>query len=62
VVTSTRDARIEIRLKPRENRAWRAAAKKSDMTLSEWIRHMCNVGVIPSLDAVLPALPTGQDK
>jgi hypothetical protein len=41
LVPSTRDVRIEIRLKPRENRAWRAAAKRADMTLSEWIRHMC---------------------
>jgi hypothetical protein len=53
-VASTRDVRIEIRLKARENRAWRTAAKRSDLTLSEWIRYMCNVG---STSAPVPVPP-----
>lgn len=45
-VASTRDVRIEIRLKARENRAWRASARRLDLTLSEWIRSMCNMGAV----------------
>jgi len=59
-VASTRDVRIEIRLKMRENRAWRAAAKRSDLTLSEWIRHMCNTGAPPPPSPVPPVVQGDQ--
>lgn len=57
-MASTRDVRFEIRLKPRESRAWKTAAKRSDMTLSEWIRYMCNVGASPT-PAPVPPTVTG---
>jgi hypothetical protein len=59
-VASTRDVRIEIRLKSRENRAWRSAARRSDLTLSEWIRYMCNVGAISAPTPVPPTITGDQ--
>lgn len=53
---STRDVRIEVRLKARESRAWKAAARQSDLSLSEWIRHKCNGGTLPGLVPVAPVL------
>jgi len=44
-VASTRTDRIEIRLKRRESRAWRSAAEKSKLTLSDWVRGTCNLHV-----------------
>ena len=59
-VASTRDVRFEIRLKPRESRSWKAAAKRSDMTLSEWIRYMCNIGSTPAPPPVAPVVTGDQ--
>lgn len=51
---SSRSDDIHIRVKKPEGQAWRVAAKQSDMTLSEWIRAMCNTGAVP---APLPVPP-----
>lgn len=59
-VASTRDVRIEIRLKARENRAWRASAKRLDLTLSEWIRGMCNAGAVPVPGPISPVVTGDQ--
>ena len=59
-VPSTRDVRIEIRLKPRENRAWRAAARRSDLTLSEWLRQLGNAASTPPPPVVPPTISGDQ--
>jgi hypothetical protein len=59
-VASTRDARIEIRLTAREDRAWRTSAKSLDLNLSEWIRRMCNTGAAPGPEAVSPVISGDQ--
>lgn len=41
-VPTRRSTDLHIRLKPVESRAWRAAAKRVDMTLSEWVRQLGN--------------------
>lgn len=41
-MASVRSVNVNIRARDREARAWRAAAKRSDETLSEWIRKLCN--------------------
>jgi len=51
-VASIREDRIEIRAKRRESRSWRAAAKRADVTLSEWIRETLNQRAVPPLPAV----------
>lgn len=36
-----KDARIELRVSKKQLREWRAEAKRSEMTLSDWIRERC---------------------
>jgi len=45
---SLREARIEIRAKLREAKAWRDAAKRADETLSEWARARLNLAASPT--------------
>lgn len=45
-MATARSINVHLRLKPREVKAWRAEAKRLDMTLSEWIRHRCDVSPI----------------
>ena len=47
-MASARSINVHLRLKPREVKMWRAAAKHADETLSEWIRNLCNVAAVPS--------------
>jgi hypothetical protein len=42
VVASKRLQVVQLRVRARERIAWRAAAKRADETLSEWIRSRCN--------------------
>ena len=47
-MTTRRSTDLHIRLKPAESRAWQAAAKRADMTLSEWVRQLGNAAAAPS--------------
>ncbi len=47
-MASARSINVHLRLKPREVKAWRGAAKRADVTLSEWIRSRCSVDQPPS--------------
>lgn len=38
---------VQIRARPREAKLWRAAAKRADETLSEWIRMHLNLLATP---------------
>ncbi len=53
-MATARSINVHLRLKPREVKMWRAAAKRADETLSEWIRTMCNTGAVP----VAPVIPS----
>jgi hypothetical protein len=59
-VASARSINVHLRLKPREVKMWRAAAKRSDETLSEWIRNLCNAGATPPLPSVPPTVSGDQ--
>lgn len=56
-MTSSRSINVHLRLKPREVRMWRAFAKRSDESLSEWIRNRCKVPSASDTEAL--ALRTG---
>lgn len=49
-VASHRSVLVNVRLKPREIRAWRSAAVRSDVTLAEWIRRACEKQLNASAD------------
>lgn len=57
-MASTRDVRIEIRLKAPESQAWRASARRLGLTLSEWIRSLCNTAAAQA-PAPVPPVVTG---
>ncbi len=59
-MASARSINVHLRLKPREVKMWRAAAKRSDETLSEWIRNRCNVAAVPLPPPVPPVVSGDQ--
>jgi hypothetical protein len=59
-VATTRSINVHLRLKPREVKMWRAAAKRSDETLSEWVRKLCNVAAVPPPPPVPPTISGDQ--
>lgn len=59
-MATARSINVHLRLKPREVKMWRAAAKRSDATLSEWIRTLCNVAASPPPPPVPPAVSGDQ--
>jgi hypothetical protein len=42
-MASLRSEMVKLRLRKKEVALWRAAAKRADKTLSEWIREACEV-------------------
>lgn len=55
-MATSRSINVHLRLKPREVKMWRAAAKRADETLSEWIRSLCNVAAVPAPPPVPPVV------
>lgn len=51
-MASARSSNVHLRVKPREMKRWRAAAKRADETLSEWLRNLANGASIPPLPHV----------
>jgi hypothetical protein len=47
---------VQIRVRPRELKQWRAAAKRADETLSEWIRTHMNLVSTPVPPPVPPVV------
>ncbi len=46
LVASFRSVNVNIRVRPRELKTWRAAADRADETLSEWIRMRLNLSAV----------------
>jgi uncharacterized protein (DUF1778 family) len=44
-VPSKKEERIELRAKAEDVKAWRQAAEREDMTLSDWIRRQLRAAV-----------------
>jgi hypothetical protein len=59
-VATARSSNVHLRLKPREVKMWRAAARRADATLSEWIRSLCNGAAVPLPPPVPPAVSGDQ--
>lgn len=59
-MASVRSINVHLRLKPREVKMWRGAAKRADETLSEWIRNLCNVAAAPPPPPVPPTVSGDQ--
>jgi len=59
-VATARSINVHLRLKPREVKMWRSAAKRADQTLSEWIRNLCNGSAVPPPPAVPRAVSGDQ--
>jgi hypothetical protein len=51
---------FNIRVRPRELKRWRAAAKRADETLSEWARARLNLLATPDPQQVLPVVSGDQ--
>ena len=47
-MATARSINVHLRVKPREAKQWRAAAKRADATLSEWLRNLANVASAPA--------------
>ena len=60
LVATARSINVHLRLKPREAKMWRAAAKRADETVSEWIRKLCNVAAAPPPPPVPPVVSGDQ--
>lgn len=59
-MATARSINVHLRVKPREVKQWRAAAKRADATLSEWLRNLANVASVPSPPALPPAVSGDQ--
>ena len=59
-MATARSINVHLRLKPREVKMWRAAAKRADATLSEWIRNLCNSASLPTPPSVPPTVSGDQ--
>ena len=59
-MASSRSVNLNIRARPREMKMWRAAAKRADENLSEWIRSRLNLPAIPSPPPVSPVVSGDQ--
>jgi len=59
-VATSRSVNLNIRARPREMKKWKAAAKRADETLSEWIRSRLNLTSVPSPPAVPPVVSGDQ--
>jgi predicted HicB family RNase H-like nuclease len=44
-VPARRSTNFNLRLDPKELRAWRRAAKQADVPLAQWIRQRCNTSL-----------------
>lgn len=59
-MASSRSVNINIRVRPREMKVWRAAAKRADETLSEWIRTRLNLSATPATPPPVPPAVSGE--
>ena len=59
-MASARSINVHLRLKPREVKMWRAAAKRADETLSEWIRKHMNLVATPAPPPIPPVVSGDQ--
>lgn len=59
-MASSRSVNFNIRVRPRELKMWRAAARRADETLSEWARERLNLLATPDPQQVLPAVSGDQ--
>ena len=55
-MASSRSIMFQMRLRPREWKLWRAAAKRADETLSEWARTHLNLLATPVRPPVPPVV------
>lgn len=55
-MATARSVNVHLRVKPREVKQWRAAAKRADATLSEWIRNLANLSSLPPPPPVPPVV------
>jgi hypothetical protein len=59
-VATARSINVHLRIRPREMKMWRAAAKRADETLSEWLRNLANGAAVPPPPSVTPAVAGDQ--
>lgn len=59
-MATSRSVNLNIRARPREMKKWKAAAKRVDETLSEWIRSRLNLASVPPPPPVPPAVSGDQ--
>lgn len=59
-MASSRSVNINIRVRSRERKMWRLAARRADETLSEWIRARLNLAAVPAPPSVPPAVSGDQ--
>ena len=59
-MATSRSVNLNIRARPRELKMWRAAAKRADETLSEWLRNLANGASLPEQPSVPPAVSGDQ--
>ena len=59
-MASARSINVHLRVKPREAKQWRAAAKRADETLSEWLRNLANMASVPPPPPVPPVVSGDQ--
>jgi len=55
-VASARSINVHLRVKPREAKQWRLAAKRADETLSEWLRNLANCASSPPPPPIPPVV------